>query len=193
MGQPKYLRWQSRWLKRSPDLKCGCRQRTTIRCASRNPTSPQITRGSFKKEQQKSTKIAEHMGPKSWPETSKWSPNTSKIEAQTLQNRAQTGPRGVQDDQKTEKQHRPNKKKGGIPEPYPILEENAANMAPSWPPMSIKNLLKTMQKSIKKMMPLGIDFWMDFGGFLVPKWSQVGIKMGSKMGLSEKVKKRIWS
>ena len=31
-------------------------------------------------------------------------------------------------------------------------------------------------------MPLGIDFWMDFGGFLVPKkWSQVGIKIGSKI------------
>ena len=30
-------------------------------------------------------------------------------------------------------------------------------------------------------MPLGIYFWMDFCGFWVPKWSQVGTKMGSKI------------
>ena len=28
-------------------------------------------------------------------------------------------------------------------------------------------------------MLLGIDFWVDFVGFWVPKWSQVGTKMGS--------------
>ena len=33
----------------------------------------------------------------------KWIPKTSKIKAQTLQNRAQIEPRWVQDDQKTEK------------------------------------------------------------------------------------------
>ena len=34
---------------------------------------------------------------------SKWSPKTTKMDAQTLQNRAQIGPRGGQDDKKTEK------------------------------------------------------------------------------------------
>ena len=96
-------------------------------------------------------------------------PKTSKIEAQTFQNRAQTGPRGVQDDQKTEKQHTPNKKEGGAPQRTPILEENVANMAQVGLPNQSKIYKKSMQKSIKKWMPLGIDFGMDFGGFLVPK------------------------
>ena len=30
-------------------------------------------------------------------------------------------------------------------------------------------------------MSLGIDVWTEFGGFLVPKWSQVGTKMGSNI------------
>ena len=29
-------------------------------------------------------------------------------------------------------------------------------------------------------MPLGIDFWEDFGGFLEPKWSHVGTKIDQK-------------
>ena len=33
----------------------------------------------------------------------KWTPKTSKMEARTIQNRAQNGPRGGQDDQKIEK------------------------------------------------------------------------------------------
>ena len=40
---------------------------------------------------------------------------------------------------------------------------------------------KSIQKSIIFGMPLGIYFWMDFCGFWVPKWSQVGTKMGSKI------------
>ena len=40
-------------------------QNQTILCAPRNPTSPPITSGSFKKEQPKMTNIAEHMGAKS--------------------------------------------------------------------------------------------------------------------------------
>ena len=31
-----------------------------------------------------------------------------------------------------------------------------------------------MQKSIKNLMHLGIDFWKDFDGFWEAKWSQVG-------------------
>ena len=40
---------------------------------------------------------------------------------------------------------------------------------------------KSIQKSIIFGMPLGIYFWMDFCGFWVPKWRQVGTKMGSKI------------
>ena len=29
-------------------------------------------------------------------------------------------------------------------------------------------------------MPLGIDFWEDFGGFWEPKWSHVGTKIDQK-------------
>ena len=34
-----------------------------------------------------------------------------------------------------------------------------------------------MQKTIEKVMHLGIDFWKDFGGFWDAKWSQVGTKI----------------
>ena len=37
-------------------------------------------------------------------------------------------------------------------------------------------------------MPLGIDFCVDFGGFWVPKWSQVGTKMRSNIDISENTK-----
>ena len=41
-----------------------------------------------------------------------------------------------------------------------------------------------MQKSIMFLMPLGIDFWVDVNGFWIPKWSQVGTKMGSKINVN---------
>ena len=37
-----------------------------------------------------------------------------------------------------------------------------------------------MQKLIKKVMHLGIDFWKDFGGFLDEKWRHVGTKIDQK-------------
>ena len=37
-------------------------------------------------------------------------------------------------------------------------------------------------------MFLGIDFQWDFGGFLVPKWSQVGTKMEPKIDIALKAK-----
>ena len=43
---------------------------------------------------------------------------------------------------------------------------------------------KSMQKSIKNLMHLGIDFWSDFNGFWKGKWSQVGTKMGSKIDVN---------
>ena len=38
----------------------------------------------------------------------------------------------------------------------------------------------SIQKSIKKWMHLGIDFWEDLGGFWEPKWSHVGTKFDEK-------------
>ena len=40
---------------------------------------------------------------------------------------------------------------------------------------------KSMQKSIKNLMHLGIGFWKDFGGFWEGKWSQVGTKIHQKL------------
>ena len=39
---------------------------------------------------------------------------------------------------------------------------------------------KSMQKSIKNLMHLGIVFREDFGGFWKAKWSQVGTKIDQK-------------
>ena len=52
---------------------------------------------------------------------------------------------------------------------------------------------KTIPNSIIFLMSLGIDVWVEFGGFVVPKWSQVATKMGSKIDFSENMKKRIWN
>ena len=48
---------------------------------------------------------------------------------------------------------------------------------------------KSMQKSINILMPLGVDFWSDFGGFLEGKWSQLGIKMEPKIDIGAKAEK----
>ena len=39
---------------------------------------------------------------------------------------------------------------------------------------------KSMHKSIKNLMHLGIDFWKDFGGFWEAKLSQVGTNIDQK-------------
>ena len=77
--------------------------------------------------------------------------------------------------------------------PRTILEEKVANMAPSWVQVGIKMDKTSIQKSIKKLMPPGLGFWKEFGGFWEGEWSQVGTKMGSKIEFSENMKKRIWS
>ena len=81
------------------------------------------------------------------------------MEAQTLQNRAQIGPRGVQDDQKIEKEQRPNKEEASAPQRRPIFPK----MWPTWlqvgSQVGAKMDKKSMQKSIKNLMHLGIDFW----------------------------------
>ena len=45
------------------------------------------------------------------------------------------------------------------------------------------------QKSIRTLMPLGIDFLEDFGGFWEVKWKQVGSKIGAKIDLNSKGRK----
>ena len=42
------------------------------------------------------------------------------------------------------------------------------------------------QKSIRTLMPLGITFLEDFGGFWELKWKQVGSKIGAKIDLNSK-------
>ena len=42
---------------------------------------------------------------------------------------------------------------------------------------------KSILKSIKNLMRLGIDFWKDLGGFREPKWGHVGTQKGFKMAL----------
>ena len=44
-----------------------------------------------------------------------------------------------------------------------------ANMAPTWPPKRSQNQLKIDPKIDQFLVPLGIDFWKDFGGFWMPK------------------------
>ena len=41
--------------------------------------------------------------------------------------------------------------------------------------------VRGVEKSIKNLMHLGIDFWKDFGGFWEGKWSQVGTKIHQKL------------
>ena len=45
------------------------------------------------------------------------------------------------------------------------------------------------QKTIRTLMPLGIDFLEDFGGFGEVKWKQVGSKIGAKIDLNSKGRK----
>ena len=55
---------------------------------------------------------------------------------------------------------------------------------PTWLHVGLQNQSKidkkSMQKSIVFLMPLGIDFWVDFGGFGEAKSSQVGTKIDKK-------------
>ena len=64
-----------------------------------------------------------------------------------------------------------------------------ASWGPRWYKVGAKIDQKSMSKSIKKLKPLEIHFWKDFGGFWKAKWSQVGTKMGSKMELILKTAK----
>ena len=56
----------------------------------------------------------------------------------------------------------------------------SSEMKPIWPQLGSQVAAKMAQKSMQKciicLMALGIDFWMDFGGFWLPKSNQVGTK-----------------
>ena len=54
-------------------------------------------------------------------------------------------------------------------------------LGPSWGQVGAKNRKKSIPKSIKILMLFKIDFGTDFDRFLDPTWSQVGIKIGSKI------------
>ena len=129
-----------------------------------------------------------------------WSQNGTKH----LQNRAQMAPRGTQNGvphrpvapktaKKSEKNANASKKRAQFHSGAPLEPKKW----PTWSQLGSQNGAKMAKKSIPKsiifLMPLGIDFWMDFGGFWVPKWSQVGTKMGSKIDVSENMQKRVWS
>ena len=57
-------------------------------------------------------------------------------------------------------------------------------MWPTWVQVGPQNRAKidkkSMQKSIGKLMHLGIDFWKDVGGFLERKWRHVGTQIDQK-------------
>ena len=44
-----------------------------------------------------------------------------------------------------------------------------ANVVPTWPPNLHQNQLKIDTKIDQFLVPLGIDFWKEFGGFWMPK------------------------
>ena len=57
-------------------------------------------------------------------------------------------------------------------------------LGPSWGHVGTKNRKKSIPKSIKNLMLFKIDFGTDFDRFLDPTWSQVGIKIGSKIDVN---------
>ena len=95
--------------------------------------------------------------------------NPSKIEPKSSQEGARTT-------KKSKNNIDPTKKGAACHSPTPFWRK----MWPTWPQLGSQDGAKiektSMQKSIKKSMPLKIDFWNDFGGFWDGKWSQVGTK-----------------
>ena len=90
------------------------------------------------------------------------------------------GPRGGQNGEKSEKKHRPNKKGGGAPQRRPILEENGANMVPTWAPRWSPNRTKIDAKINEKIDASWNRFlngcWWILGGKMEASWHPHGIK-----------------
>ena len=102
----------------------------------------------------------------------KWRPKPSKIE-----------PKLGQEGSRTTKKSKNNidpTKRGAAPHRVPPFWRK---MWPTWPQVGLPNRSKidkkSMPKSIKNLMHLGIDFWVDLGGFWEGKWSHVGTKFGA--------------
>ena len=59
---------------------------------------------------------------------------------------------------------------------------------PTWTQLRSQNGAKMGKKSMQQciifLIPLGIDLWVDSGGFWVPKSNQVGTKTGSKIDVN---------
>ena len=59
-----------------------------------------------------------------------------------------------------------------------------SKMWPTWSQLGTqngaKNDKKAIQRSIKILVPLGVGFWIVFGGFWEAKWSQVGTKIDQR-------------
>ena len=114
------------------------------------------------------------------PKCSKIAPTWQQNGANNFQNRAQMGPRGAQMEpkwrqdgvktaKKSTKKRQSNKKEGGFHSRAPVEPKRW----PTWPQLGSQNGAKMSKKSIQKsnifLMPLGIDLWVVFGGFWMPK------------------------
>ena len=118
----------------------------------------------------------------------KWSPKHSKIEPKTVQNRRAARDifhkRGVRTAKNSDKNIDPGKKRGRHHSVHPFWPKKL----PSWRQVGFQNRAKinkkSMQESIKKLMPFTIDFQIDFqidfGGFLERKWRHAGTKFDEK-------------
>ena len=96
--------------------------------------------------------------------------------APNFQNRAKMEPGGGQDAPKTEKEDRPNKKHPRRIRGCHVLNEKAANMAPSWPPKSKEHRRKIDAKIDRKndasWNRFLEGFWWIFGGKMEACWHQ---------------------
>ena len=103
----------------------------------------------------------------------KWSPEPSKIEPKWGQEGARTA-------QKSKNNINPTKNRSDSISVAPFYWKTW----PTWPQLGsqdgAKMEKKSMQKSIKNLMHLGIDFWKDLEGFWEPKWSHVGTQIDQK-------------
>ena len=113
---------------------------------------------------------------------SKWSSKTSQIKPKWGQEGARTAI-------KSKNNIDPTKKGAALHSPPPFWRK----MWPTWPQLGsqdgIKMEKKSMQKSIKNLMHLEIDFWKDLGGFWEGKWRQVGTQKRSKIEAAAKAEK----
>ena len=124
-----------------------------------------------------------------WPNMApSWHQNGSKNQPKMGYPIGPGGPKwGTPSDRgaKKSKENTNARKKRVDPHRGPPLEPKKS---PTRPQLGSQNGAKMAQKSMQKciifLMPLGIDLWVDFGGFWVPKSSQVGTRMGSKIDVN---------